>query len=126
METNLTSKPKGLASAQVAKALDRVNYQDGAVVSREVVKKPTGNLTIFAFDEGQGLSEHSAPFDALVQMIQGDAEITISGPPHRIRDGELLLMPANRPHGLRALTLHHLSLHYPSPPTPWRPFPFAN
>ncbi len=104
MESNLTSKPKGLASGYVAKALDLVTYQDGAVVSREVVKKPTGNVTVFAFDEGQGLSEHTAPFDALVHVVEGDAEITISGQPHRVREGELLLMPANQPHGLKALT----------------------
>ena len=98
-----SSNPKGLAGALVAKAPELVNYQDGAVVSREVVKKPTGNVTIFAFDEGQGLSEHTAPFDALVQMVEGDAEITISGQPHQLQAGEMILMPANQPHALRAL-----------------------
>lgn len=103
MEPSSSSKPKGLAPAQVTKAPDLVQYQDGAVVSREVVKKPTGTVTIFAFDEGQGLSEHTAPFDALVQVVEGDAEITISGQPHRVQGGEMLLMPAGQPHALKAL-----------------------
>ena len=80
-----------------------VGYQDGAVVSREIVKKPTGSVTIFAFDEGQGLSEHTAPFDALVQVVEGEAEIIISGQPHRVLGGETILMPASQPHALKAL-----------------------
>jgi quercetin dioxygenase-like cupin family protein len=103
MEPKSSPKPKGLAPAQVAKAPELVNYQDGAVVSREIVKKPTGNVTIFAFDEGQGLSEHTAPFDALVQVVEGDAEITVSGQPHRVQGGEMILMPAGQPHALKAL-----------------------
>ena len=103
MEPNSPSNPKGLAHAQVAKAPELANYQDGAIVSREIVKKPTGNVTIFAFDEGQGLSEHTAPFDALVQVVEGDAQITISGNPHRVQAGEMILMPAGQPHSLRAL-----------------------
>ena len=75
----------------------------GAVVSREIVKKSTGNVTLFAFDEGQGLSEHTAPFDALVQVVDGQAEITISGDRHVVAAGEIILMPANRPHALKAL-----------------------
>jgi len=95
---NTSSKPKGFPAATVAKARELVSYQDGAVVSREIVKKPTGNVTLFAFDEGQGLSEHTAPFDALVQVIEGDAEITISGQPRRVQGGEMVLMPAGQPH----------------------------
>jgi quercetin dioxygenase-like cupin family protein len=97
------SKPKGLSGAQVAKAPELVNYQDGAVVSREIVKKPTGSVTIFAFDEGQGLSEHTAPFDALVHVLEGEAEISIAAKPHRLQSGEMILMPAGRPHALKAL-----------------------
>ena len=96
------SKSKGLPGAQVAKAGEFVSYQDGAVVSREIVKKPTGNVTLFAFDEGQGLSEHTAPFDALAQVVEGEAEITISGQPHRVLGGEMILMPAGQPHALKA------------------------
>lgn len=80
-----------------------VNYQAGSVVSREIVRKDTGTVTIFAFDKGQGLSEHTAPFDALVQIIDGEAEIVISGTPHTVKAGELILMPAGKPHALKAI-----------------------
>jgi quercetin dioxygenase-like cupin family protein len=103
MKAETPSNPKGLPGAQVAQVLELVNYQDGAVVSREVVKKPTGSVTIFAFDEGQGLSEHTAPFDALVQVLEGEAEISIAGNPHRLHGGEMILMPAGQPHALKAL-----------------------
>jgi quercetin dioxygenase-like cupin family protein len=89
--------------AQVAKAVELVNYQDGAIVSREIVKKPTGTVTVFAFDKGEGLSEHTAPFDALVQVLEGEIEIMISGQPYRLQGGEMILMPAGQPHALRAL-----------------------
>jgi quercetin dioxygenase-like cupin family protein len=97
-----TNKPKGLPSAQPKQALELVNYQEGAVVSREILKKPAGNVTIFAFDEGQGLSEHTAPFDALAQVLEGEAEISIAGQPHRVAGGEVILMPAGQPHALKA------------------------
>jgi len=103
MKPENPSKPKGLLGAQAAKVLELVNYQDGAVVSREIVKKPTGSVTIFAFDEGQGLSEHTAPFDALVQVLEGEVEITISGRPHQLQSGEMILMPAGQPHALKAV-----------------------
>ena len=103
MKPETPSKPKGLPGAQVAKAAELVNYQDGAVVSREIVKKPTGNVTIFAFDEGQGLSEHTAPFDALAHVLEGEVEITIAGQPHHLHGGEMILMPAGQPHALKAL-----------------------
>ena len=83
---------KGLSCSQRAKIVDLVSYQDGSIVSREIIKKSTGSVTIFAFDEGQGLSEHTAPFDALVQVVEGETEIVISGHPHRLRGGELILM----------------------------------
>jgi quercetin dioxygenase-like cupin family protein len=104
MKPETASKPKGLSGAEVAKAAELVNYQDGSVVSREIVKKPTGNVTLFAFDEGQGLSEHTAPFDALVYVLEGEVEIGIAGQPHRLQGGEMILMPAGQPHGLKALT----------------------
>ena len=103
MPQDTPSKPKGLPGAQVAKVAEFVNYQDGAIVSREIVKKPTGTVTVFAFDEGQGLSEHTAPFDALVQVLEGEVEITISGKLSRLQGGELILMPANQPHALKAV-----------------------
>ncbi|MBM4452295.1 MAG: cupin domain-containing protein [Chloroflexi bacterium] len=88
--------------AQVARLDDLVGYQDGSVVSREIVSKPTGTVTLFAFDVGQGLSEHTAPFDALVYVFDGEAEITISGKPFHVREGEAIIMPANQPHALKA------------------------
>jgi quercetin dioxygenase-like cupin family protein len=103
MQPETPSKPKGLSGAEVAKAAELVNYQDGSIVSREIVKKPTGNVTIFAFDEGQGLSEHTAPFDALVHVLEGEAEISIAGKPHHLHCGEMILMPAQQPHALKAL-----------------------
>jgi quercetin dioxygenase-like cupin family protein len=84
-------------------ATDLVAYQDGAVVSREIVRKKASNITVFAFDKGQGLSEHSAPFDAIVHVIDGLAEIYIAGKPNRVAAGELILMPANVPHSLKAI-----------------------
>lgn len=77
-------------------------YQDESVVSREIIKKEVGTVTIFAFDKGQGLSEHSAPFDAMVQIVDGVAEITISGNKNIVKKGELIIMPANEPHALFA------------------------
>lgn len=84
-------------------ALDAlVSYQPGSVVSRQLVKQPAGNVTLFAFAAGEGLSEHTAPFDALVVVTDGTAAITIDGAPYTVRAGESLLLPANRPHALRA------------------------
>lgn len=82
--------------------LGLLSYQKEAVVSRTLVDKPTGTVTLFAFDEGQGLSEHTAPYDALVQVLDGDVEITISGTPFYLGAGEIILMPANEPHALKA------------------------
>jgi len=103
MQPEAPSKPKKLSGGEVAKAAELVNYQDGSIVSREIVKKSTGNVTIFAFDEGQGLSEHTAPFDALVHVLEGETEISIAGQPHLLHCGEMILMPAQQPHALKAL-----------------------
>jgi len=80
-----------------------VDYQPGSVVSRQLVKKETGNVTLFAFDEGQGLTEHTSPFDALVHVLEGAAEVYIAGKPHAVKAGEMILMPAGRPHALKAV-----------------------
>ncbi len=80
-----------------------VEYQTGAVVSRQITKSESGNVTLFSFDEGQELSEHTAPFDALVHVLDGEAEIKISGKPYLLKAGEAILMPANQPHALKAL-----------------------
>lgn len=82
---------------------DLTEYQKGAVVSRTIVDKKAGTVTLFAFDEGQGLSEHTAPFDALVYALDGEAEIVISGKTFRVKEGEMIIMPANKPHALKAV-----------------------
>lgn len=79
-----------------------VDYQSGSVVSRTLIKKETGTVTVFAFDAGEGLSEHTAPFDALVHVIDGEADITIAGEPHQVKEGEMIILPANKPHALKA------------------------
>ena len=81
---------------------DLVSYQTGSVVSRTLIDKSVGTVTVFAFDHGQGLSEHTAPFDAFVQIIDGTADITIDGYLHTVKEGEMIIMPANRPHSLKA------------------------
>lgn len=81
---------------------DLIQYQEGAIVSRTVIEKETGTISLFAFDEGQGLSEHTAPFDALVHILDGEAEVTISGKPFTLKKGEMLIMPANKSHALKA------------------------
>ena len=88
---------------QIIKLVDLIAYQKDSVVSREVINKKTGTVTIFAFDEGQGLSEHTAPFDALVNVIAGEVKIIISGKEYHLKEGEMIIMPANEPHALKAL-----------------------
>ncbi len=88
----------------VIHAADLVALQPGAVVSRTLVKKPTGTVTAFAFDAGEGLSEHTAPFDALVLGLDGEADISIAGTPHRVALGDLLRLPAGEPHAIKAIT----------------------
>jgi quercetin dioxygenase-like cupin family protein len=90
--------------AQVLHLPGMAAYQDGAIVSRQVVKAEAGNVTLFAFDAGQELSEHTAPFDALVQVLDGVAEIAISGERLEVRTGEAIILPAGQPHSLRAVS----------------------
>lgn len=87
-----------------------LDYQDGAVVSRTIIDRKIGTVTLFAFDRGQGLSEHAAPFDALVYIVDGEAEISISGEPRTVRAGEMIIMPANEPHALRATERYKMLL----------------
>ena len=103
MKTETNPLEVNFVSAQPAAVAGLVNYQAGSIVSREIVKRPTGRVSVFAFDAGEGLSEHTAPFDALVHVLEGEAEITISGQPHPVGAGEVILMPANQPHALKAL-----------------------
>ena len=87
-----------------------ISYQDGAVVSRTIVFQKTGTITLFAFDAGEGLSEHTAPFDAVVQVLDGEVEITISGERSNLGQGQMIIMPANVPHALKALTKFKMML----------------
>ena len=104
MEHNKEKTGKEKLVAQPIRLVDLAGYQEGAVVSRTILDKKTGTVTFFAFDEGQGLSEHTAPFDAMVHILDGEAEIVISGKSLRLKEGEMVIMPANEPHALRAVT----------------------
>ena len=99
-----------LAAAEIARVAELANYQSGSVVSRILVRRDKGNVTLFAFDEGQELSEHTAPFDALVYVLEGRAEIRIAGQPFRLSAGDVILMPANRPHAVRAVSAFKMLL----------------
>ncbi len=89
---------------------DMLQYQEGAIVSRVLVKNPGGNVTLFAFDQGQELSEHTAPFDAVVVLLDGQAEIRVDGTPYTLKDGDTLTMPAHRPHALKAVAAFKMLL----------------
>lgn len=82
---------------------EMINYQEGSVVSKEIINKPTGTITLFAFDKGQGLSEHTTPYDALVIVTDGIAKITVSGAESEVKKSEMLIMPAKAPHSLKAV-----------------------
>jgi len=92
-----------LPISKVVRLNELIEYQEGSVVSRTLLNKETGTITLFAFDVGQGLSEHTAPFDALVYLLDGEAEIVISGKSFHLGTGEMVLMPANKPHALKAI-----------------------
>lgn len=96
--------PSTTPRAQILKLADLVDYQAGSVVSRIVVKGETGSVTLFAFDAGQDLSEHTVPFDGLVHVLDGEVEITISGQISRLRLGDAIVMPAGQPHAVKAVT----------------------
>jgi quercetin dioxygenase-like cupin family protein len=104
MSSQQPQSKREMPVAEVSRLLELVNYQDGAVVSRTLVHRATGTVTLFAFDEGQCLSEHTAPFDALAHVLEGSAEIMVSGKPLSTNAGEAVLMPAHQPHSLKALT----------------------
>ena len=90
--------------SQVLHMTDLASYQEGSIVSRQITKEEAGNITLFAFDQGQELSEHTAPFDALVHVLDGEVEVRISGRPFHIKSGEAIIMPAGEPHALKAFT----------------------
>lgn len=102
MTSNRNQKANTSLLAQVLNLADLVEYQEGSVVSRTVIDQKSGTVTLFAFAQGQGLSEHVAPFNALVHILDGKARITISGKPFELDQGQAIIMPANQPHALEA------------------------
>jgi quercetin dioxygenase-like cupin family protein len=90
-------------TAKALKMGDLVEYQAGSIVSRTLIERPTGTVTLFGFDEGQGLSEHTAPFDALVCVLEGETEIAVSGTPFMLQAGDMIIMPAHEPHAVKAI-----------------------
>jgi quercetin dioxygenase-like cupin family protein len=103
MSNKKQEKPKQL-KAQASSLEDLIGYQEGSVVSRTIIDKKTGTVTLFAFDENQGLSEHTAPYDALIHVLDGEVDVTISGKIVKLKKGEITIMPANQPHALLAKT----------------------
>jgi len=99
-----------IETAQKINLSELLQYQQGAVVSKVLLKKKTGNITFFAFDKGEGLSEHTAPFDAFAQITDGEAEITISGTPYLLSAGEAIILPAGQPHALKAIAAFKMLL----------------
>ena len=100
---NMESEKGNILIAESGRIIDLIDYQSGAVVSRTIIERNAGTVTLFAFDKGQGLSEHTAPFDAIVFVFEGEAEITISGRKNLVRANQIMIMPANEPHTVHAL-----------------------
>ena len=100
----MTDRTDEVPAAEAVCTAEMVDYKQGAVASRTLMRRATGTITLFAFDEGQGLSEHTTPFDAMAQLLEGEAVITISGSPHRVHGGESILLPGNQPHALEAVS----------------------
>ena len=98
------ANPNEMQPATALTPPDLAAYQDGAVVSRTLIKRAGGTMTLFAFDEGQALSEHTAPFDAIVHVLDGEASITVSGTSVTVKGGQFILLPAHQPHAVAAVT----------------------
>ncbi len=99
-----TRRGAGNLRSRSAKLADLVAYQDGSVVSQQIINTKSASVTLFAFDAGEGLSEHTTPFDALVQLLDGEAEIVVSGEPFTVKQGDAIIMPANEPHAVTAVS----------------------
>lgn len=97
------AEKKGVVLGERLNLIELAGYQEGSVVSRTIIDKPVGTVTAFAFDAGEGLSEHTAPYDAMVQILDGEAEITIEGKVQTVAAGEMIIMPSHKPHALRAV-----------------------
>lgn len=101
---------KSFLPAEVYNLKNAVNFAEGGVVSKQFIKNKSGNITFFAFDKGEGLSEHTTPFDAVVQITEGKAEVSIDGKKNVVAEGELIIMPANIPHALKAIEAFKMCL----------------
>jgi quercetin dioxygenase-like cupin family protein len=106
----MTTTARDELKGKVLSLKDLIAYQEGTIASRMIVMREAGNITIFAFDEGEGLSEHTAPFDAVLTVLDGEAEITIGGTPFRLNEGETIIMPASIPHAVSAVTRFKMML----------------
>jgi quercetin dioxygenase-like cupin family protein len=106
----MTTAARDELKGKVLSLRDLVGYQDGTIASRMIVSTPAGNITAFAFDAGEGLSEHTAPFDAVLTLLEGKADITIGGTPFHLEEGETIIMPANIPHAVSAVTRFKMML----------------
>ena len=111
----MSEEKKGQASREellgrVLSLKDLVAYQDGTVARRMIIFREAGNITLFSFDEGEGLSEHTAPFDAVVTILDGECEVWVAGETHRLKEGETIIFPANKPHALSAVTRFKMML----------------
>ena len=95
---------------KVLRLKDLVAYQEGTVASRMIIFREAGNITLFSFDEGEGLSEHTAPFEAVVTILDGECEVRVAGEAHRLKEGETIILPANKPHSLSAVTRFKMML----------------
>lgn len=107
---NTKEKGKEELKGKVLRLKDLVSYQEGTIASRMIVNRPAGNITIFSFDEGEGLSEHTAPFDAVVTILEGECEVWVGGETHLMKEGETIIFPANVPHALSAITRFKMML----------------
>jgi len=105
-----SGKKPDVTTAEATQLAAMVDYQKGAVVSRTLIDKKTGTLTLFSFAAGQGLSEHTAPFDAFVYILDGEADVTIAGTLYHLKTGDMVIMPANKPHALTAHTQFKMML----------------
>ncbi len=110
MKKDVKSLEQKNLKSKVTKLIELTDYQAGSIVSRTIIDENTGTVTLFAFDEGQGLSEHTTPFDALVQLLDGEANIIISGKKYRLHAGEMIIMPANEPHAVESVTKFKMML----------------
>jgi quercetin dioxygenase-like cupin family protein len=100
----MSKKPSSTLAGKASNLADLISYQDGSVVSRTLIDKKAGTVTLFAFDQNQGLSQHTAPYDALLYVLEGEVAVTVAGKPLTLKQGEATILPANQPHALNAKT----------------------